>query len=132
MLAMLLQTDFPDHFLIKNYFLISGIYDLREIWKNPAMDENDELKLNNIDVEMLSPILFKEFCRTYKPIIHILYGENDSPRFKVQSTTFGKHLRKFRFQVLQREFDDWDHFEIVEELSSSESEITKYILEYTN
>lgn len=125
---MLLQSDFHNNFLIKNYYLISGIYDLREVWKNPAIDGDQVLKLTDQDVELLSPVLFKDFSHTYKPSIHILYSENDSPSFKKQSLAFAKHLKQFGFEVLEKEFHDWDHFEIVEELSRKESKITEYIL----
>ncbi|KAL5277828.1 AFMID family protein [Megaselia abdita] len=130
LLAMLLKSDFENHCLIKNYFLISGIYDLRPIWKNPAMDGNGELKLNIQTVESLSPVLLKEFCNNHKPLIHILYGENDSPSFKEQSRVFGKYLEKFEIKVLEKEFSEYDHFKIVEELSRKESDITKYIFKY--
>lgn len=130
LLAMLLNEDFQGHSLIKNYFLISGIYDLREIWKNPAMDENEQLKLNEEDVELLSPVLFKEFCKAHKPLLHILYAENDSDSFKGQSVAFRKHVENVGFEVLEKQFDDWDHFEIVEELSRKESRISKYMMKY--
>lgn len=94
------------------------------------MDEKGILKLNEEDVVSLSPILFKEFSRKVKPMVHILFGEHDSPSFKGQSLAFGKFVEKFRFAVSVKKFNKWDHFEIVEELSRAGSDITKYIFNY--
>lgn len=125
LLTFLLGEEFD---LIKQVYLISGVYDLREIWKNPAMDENDTLKLNEKDLVELSPILTRSFSEKFNPIIHILYGEHDSPSFKNQSIAYAEYLKYSGFEVSLEEFPNYDHFEIVEELSRRESRIGEYIL----
>lgn len=129
---MLLEDNFEGSDLIKNYFLISGIYDLREIWKNPAMDSNDLLKLDETSVMELSPILSRSLSSNKDTFIHILYGEHDSPSFKSQSIAYGKFLESLKFNVKVEDFPNWDHFEIVEELSRKESKIIEYIFSYFN
>lgn len=127
---MFLELDIEHEFLIKNYFLISGLYDLREIFRNSPMDGNGQLKLTEEDVKLLSPVLFEDVCKTHKPLVHVLYGENDSPSFKGQSRAFARHLATFGFGVKEKQFQNCDHFEIVEELSRRTSEISNYIFKY--
>ncbi|XP_055849412.1 kynurenine formamidase [Episyrphus balteatus] len=131
LIAMLFQQDcldLPNANLIKDIFLISGIYDLREMRQTNAANPNNVLSLDEESAKRLSPALL-EFSKSAVNIkIHVIFGEHDSEVFKKQSTEFFKQLEKQNLALEYSEVMDHDHFTIIEELRNSESSIMNFIL----
>lgn len=131
LIANLLQKDclnLPNANLIKNLFLISGIYDLRDLRKTQAVNPNNILSLDEKSAEKLSPILF-EFCGVAAEIqICIISGEHDSGAFRQQSRNFFDKLKSNDFRVKFEMLTGYDHFTIIEELRNDESLVMGLIL----
>ncbi|XP_059047471.1 kynurenine formamidase isoform X2 [Achroia grisella] len=95
-------------------FLISGIYDLREVIHTSV---NDAIQLPD---EWAIPMSPQFDCYTHlqrrRTRIYILAGQNDSPTFKRQSREFYEVLHNTcLMQNMYLEIkDDMDHFDIVE------------------
>ncbi|XP_073844065.1 kynurenine formamidase isoform X2 [Musca autumnalis] len=119
--------------LIDHLFLISGLYDLRQLWSLNTTNSNNILGLNaNLAIE-LSP-----FCSTYNDellakyrkqnlCLHLLVGENDSNTFKLQSQNYAHKLMQLNMNVNYRVFRSYDHFDIIEECSNPDSAISRYM-----
>ncbi|CAK1548357.1 unnamed protein product [Leptosia nina] len=95
-------------------FLISGVYDLRELVHTSV---NDAIQL---PAEWAAPLSPQFDCFTHlqarKIRVFILAGQNDSPTFKKQSREFFELLHNTcLMQNMYLEIkDDMDHFDIVE------------------
>ncbi|CAH0747539.1 unnamed protein product [Diatraea saccharalis] len=99
-------------------FLISGVYDLRELLHTSV---NDAVQLPTEWAKPLSPLFdCYSHLHTRKVRLYIIAGQNDSPRFKKQSREFYEHLLDVcLIQNMYLEIkDDFDHFDIVECLSN--------------
>lgn len=115
---MLANADFleslPGSHRLQGAFLVSGVYDLRELIHTTI---NDAVQLPREWAVPLSP-LFDCFThlQTRKVRIYILAGQNDSPTFKKQSREFYELLHNTcLMQNMYLEIKDkMDHFDIVE------------------
>ncbi|XP_041974214.1 kynurenine formamidase isoform X2 [Aricia agestis] len=115
---LLANADFlenaPGSQRLQGAFLISGIYDLREIIHTT---NNDAIQLPEEWAVPMSP-QFDDFThlQARKIRVFILAGQNDSPTFKKQSREFFELLHNTC--LMQNMFleikDDMDHFDIVE------------------
>lgn len=125
--------------IVKSLYLISGIYDLSEARYVPTVNPNNILSLNDSNAVALSPIHFN-FNRWVTaqsdyiiPAIYFYVAANDPPKLIEQShfmnemLTTQYHLSKCRFILM----NNYDHFDIVEELSKSEYIITRTIIDET-
>ncbi|XP_037821137.1 kynurenine formamidase-like [Lucilia sericata] len=121
--------------LIEQIFLISGVYDLRELWCLKSVNPNDILNVNADKAKELSPFcwLFNmDLLAEYQKQglrIHILVGENDSDRFKQQAQEYYNKLRALKLHTEYKEFKAYDHFDIIEECVNPKSSISSYIRE---
>ncbi|KAL4706873.1 hypothetical protein ACJJTC_010107 [Scirpophaga incertulas] len=104
----------PGKELLQGAFLISGVYDLRDLVRTSV---NQALQLPDEWAVSLSP-MFDDYKKLYRRNmrIYIIAGENDSPTFKKQSREFYEHLLKVsRTKNMYLEIKDgMDHFNIVE------------------
>uniref|UniRef100_U5ES04 Putative kynurenine formamidase n=1 Tax=Corethrella appendiculata TaxID=1370023 RepID=U5ES04_9DIPT len=117
--------------LIKNVYLISGIYDLTEIQHLEATNPDNILSLNDKSVQKLSPIYqnYEHYSRRGIKF-HIFVAEYESNVFKEQSKQFCDLLKNDG--IINANYwllEGLDHFNIVENLSDSKYIITKIILE---
>ncbi|XP_018795228.1 PREDICTED: kynurenine formamidase [Bactrocera latifrons] len=130
----LLRLPFVDNTV--SFFLISGVFDLRELWNLPSVNPANILNLDLVSAEELSPICWKldeEFIELAKQIqirIHVLVAENDSETFKGQSLAFTKKLRETGLEIEFKLFEGYDHFDIIENVPVKGSEINTYLLKH--
>jgi len=89
---------------------------------------NTPLHLTNESAKELSAAtkVSKEVNKTVK--IAVIAAENDSPEFIKQAQEFQKWLHSEGFQFSEYKFfKQLDHFDSVEQLAATESELFKYV-----
>ncbi|XP_065356473.1 kynurenine formamidase [Calliphora vicina] len=122
--------------LIDQIYLISGVYDLRELWKLNSCNANNILSLNAENAIELSPLCWlynKDLICEYQKqglMVHVLVGENDSERFKKQAQEYCSKLKELKLEAVYKEFDNYDHYDIIEECANSKSAISRYICKH--
>lgn len=120
--------------LIDQLFLISGLYDLRELYSLQACNPQNILNLNAENAKDLSPICWpynEVLIRKYiqqDVVVHVLVAENDSEVFKKQSNDLHNLFKAAALNVVYKEFEKYDHFDIIEECINRKSDISKYIV----
>ncbi|RNA08989.1 kynurenine formamidase [Brachionus plicatilis] len=132
--SMLLFSDFKriyhvDAFNLKGIISVSGIFDLRPLLET---DINDNLKMDLEESRRLSPMLRSDL-RLHKDVkFLIVYAQNDSPAFHKQSEDFKMHLSKSLGyeNVKSIEIKDFDHFNIIENISRDDFILTKEIYKF--
>ncbi|XP_053959122.1 kynurenine formamidase [Anastrepha ludens] len=128
----LLSLPYADR--ITSFFLISGIFDLRECWSLPSVNPQNILNLNSISAEAMSPISweldthFVEFAKQLKLGIYVIVAENDSETFKGQSLAYARKLANAGLQTEFNILKGYDHFDIIEEVPVKGSLINSYLL----
>lgn len=128
----LLKLPFAEHTV--SFFLISGVFDLRECWNLQSVNPANILSLDLASAEALSPICWKldtkfiEFAKQIQLRIYVLVAENDSKTFKGQSLTFAKKLTEAGLNIEYEIFEGYDHFDIIEQVPVKESLINMYLL----
>lgn len=109
-------------------FLVSGVYDLREIVHTYV---NDAVRLPQEWATSLSP-QFDSYAHLHnrKIRLYVLAGQNDSPTFKKQSREFYALLHNTcPVQYLYLEIkDEMDHFDIVECFIKSDNYLKNLLL----
>lgn len=111
-------------------FLISGVYDLRDLIKTTV---NAPLKLNETTAAAFSPILsnyqhIRDSDVFDKIRVHIIVGKHDSPTFQKQSRDFWKVLQSnFGVDAYLDIMENLDHFDIVEALGELENYLKFFI-----
>lgn len=119
----------PNVSLIKNVFLICGIYDLSEGRKTQEMNPK-ALDLNEKNYLKLSPMLsdfghLKGLSRNLK--VFVIISEFDAPEFVEQ----GKKLAEILEDSIDTEFvfcAGIDHFDVVTRIPEKDFQITKLLL----
>lgn len=112
-------------------FFICGVYDLRELWQLDPVNPNNSFGLNSKSVEDVSPMLWPWLADSTSWTglhAHVLSAENESVTFIEQSRVFAKNLKEAGFNVTFKLFDNYDHFDIIEETFDDNSRITKYLI----
>lgn len=115
--------------LVKNIYLISGIYDVSELRKTQSANRGNILSITDENVETLSPVKqsfdhLKNFNITFDAFV----GGDESPSIQKQSREFIAHLKQSKLQANFHLMDSLDHFNIVEKLSEINYEITQTIV----
>lgn len=128
MLIDILKSE-TNYNLIKQLYLISGIYDLTEL-KNTIINENNLLSISNENLSCLSPIKFDySVWQPFRFSIQIYVAENDSKTFQIQSNDLHKRLREiYQLNSNIQLIEHCDHFDIVEQLTNSNFIITNEII----
>ncbi|XP_075162806.1 kynurenine formamidase isoform X2 [Haematobia irritans] len=125
--------DYQQLHLIDNLFLISGLYDLRQLWSFQSCNPNNILALNDKLAFELSPITWtynKDLIRqslNQRLKVHIIVAENDSEAFKKQSQNYAYTLMQLNMNINFRMFSFYDHFDIIEDCSNRDSVVSCYI-----
>lgn len=133
LITFLLTKDFinriGDKFkLMKNIYLISGVYDLRELKDTKSVNRDNLLSLTDNNVNEMSPILHSfNHLLDYKININCYSGGNESPTLQQQSRDYVALLKVIKHDARFTIVDDMDHFNIVERLSEKTYEITRQI-----
>lgn len=115
--------------LIKNIYLISGVYDVSELRNTKAVNRDNLLSINDENVDDLSPIkhkfdLLKGSCITFD----VFVGSEESPTLQKQSREFVAHLKLAKVSANFHLMDGLDHFNVVEKLSEINYDITQTII----
>ncbi|XP_068151631.1 kynurenine formamidase [Drosophila tropicalis] len=116
---------------VKQLFFICGVYDLRELWPLSEVNPNNILGLNATKSTALSPMLwnYPEFSLWHAggTHLHVLTAQHESVTFIEQSRSFSECLTKAGFPVTFKMFDNYDHFDIIEETAKDDSNISRYL-----
>lgn len=122
--------------IVKSLYLIAGVYDLSEIRFMPGVNPNNILSLDDRNVLKLSPIAFdydkwtELQTNASTTAIHLFIGTNDAPKLIEHSHQLDKLLTTTKMPDHHLiVMNDYDHFNIVEDLSQSEFLITKMIID---
>lgn len=133
LIACTLETDFKLKDLIKHIFLLSGPYDMREIWNLNACRSvthvDNPLHLDDESAARLSPILFKNIVEMYNCKFHVCAAKYDSASFRGQAKAFANVLLSNNCEVISHEFPDNDHLDVAHAMRYEDSDVTKYIFE---
>lgn len=116
---------------VRVVFFISGVYDLRELWKLDPVNPNNIFGLTTESATELSPILWPwpADSPSWSGVqLHVIAAEHESVTFIEQSRVFAKNLEEAGFNVIFKLFDKYDHFDIIEETVIDNSRITSYLL----
>ena len=125
--AMLMTLDWRNYGLSAAPFcaavLISGVYDLRPLVRTSI---NRPLKLNPDTAMILSPQFLTVHATTCGSIpgrLHavVCWGEHETPEFKRQSQDYAAALKSAGLTVSSYEVAGTDHFDIVFDLSNTDS-----------
>lgn len=135
LIASMLQKDFVDYIgaekfkLLKNIFLISGIYDLNELKDTKCANRDNLLSLTDSNVTALSPAKWNfDHLKAFAIKFATFVGGDESPTLQQQSADFGKVLSSSGLNASFKKIENVDHFNIVQKLSENDYEITKTIL----
>jgi len=118
---MMLQTPWSTYIkdykrnVIKGLCAVSGIYDLQPL---VATYVNEPLNMNIEEARENSPLLLS--LPSPVPVI-IAYGDNETNAFKQQSLIIADKLRTAGFEVLLKEIDERNHFNVIVDLNDSSS-----------
>lgn len=115
--------------LIKNIYLISGVYDVSELRSTKVVNRNNLLSITDDNVVALSPIKQKyDHLKGFGITFNVYVGSDESPTFQKQSREFVAHLKMAKLHANFHLMNDLDHFNIVEKLSEINYNITQTII----
>lgn len=115
--------------LIKNIYLISGVYDVSELRNTKVVNRNNLLSITDDNVAALSPVKQSyEHLKASGITFNVYVGGDESPTFQRQSREFVAHLKMARVHANYHLINDLDHFNIVEKLSEINYNITQTII----
>jgi arylformamidase len=104
-------------------FLISGLYDLRQV---PALSVNTILGLTNFSARRNSPLLGIEF-HVKAPVV-LAAAEYETSEFRAQSDDMGNRLRHWGVDVHQFTIANCGHFTVLDSILGSDCEaMNKFI-----
>lgn len=115
--------------LLKNVYLISGIFDVSELRKTDAVNRENLLSITDDNVNELSPVKGNfTHLQKYSLVVDAFVGGDESPTIQKQSREFIAHLKKEKLQANFNLIEGLDHFYIVEKLSEINYEISQKII----
>lgn len=130
LVSTLLGIDYKHKNLVKHYILISGVYDLTEIWETKTCSSisgvNNPLGLTAETMKANSPVYYSRFTK-HLADFHLIYGKYETPSCHGHAEAFKKVLETHNFKVHQYEFPTYDHFDIAHSMKDEDSPITQYI-----
>lgn len=115
--------------LLKNIYLISGIFDVSELRNTEVLNLENLLSITDENVQQLSPVKldFKHLTK-YDLVFDAYVGSDESPTFQKQSREFVAHLKKEKLHANYHLMEGLDHYSIVEKLSEISYEITQKVI----
>lgn len=115
--------------LLKNIYLISGIYDVSELRKTTSVNRDNILSITDENLDFLSPVKHQfGHLQDYSIFFDIYVGSDESPTLQKQSREFAAHLKMAKLHAKYHLIADVDHFSITENLSTKDYEITQTII----
>lgn len=104
--------------LVKDIYLLSGVYDIKPLQFTNAVNKNNLLGLCEHDETNISPIYDRLQSINLVTNIYVHVGSDESNEFKKQSIDYFEKLKKTGYKCMFRLITDCDHFQIVEELKT--------------
>lgn len=130
LVSSILDTSYTHKDLVKNFVLISGVFDLTETWNTKACSSisgiENPLGLNEVTARKFSPMYYTKFA-SFPAEFHLLTGKYEAASFYGLSKAFKLVLEANGFKVSQHVFPNYDHFDIVHSMKDEDSEITDYL-----
>lgn len=115
--------------LLKNIYMISGIYDVSELRNTTAVNRDNILSITDENVDFLSPMKHQfGHLQDYSIYFDAYVGSDESPTLQKQSRQFIAHLKLAKLHAKYHLVADADHFNITEKLSQKDYEITQTII----
>lgn len=115
--------------LLKNIYLISGVYDLSELRNTKSVNRDNLLSIDDGNVEALSPLKQSfDHLKSYNIVFDAFVGSDESPTLQRHSREFIAHLKLAKLQANFQLMEGLDHFSIVEKLSEINYDITQKII----
>ncbi|KAF5278651.1 hypothetical protein FQA39_LY00693 [Lamprigera yunnana] len=119
----LLPND--DKNILKGVFLFSGLFDLIPLQKSYV---NITLNLDDKEAKKFSP-QYNAICTSHSTFFQVMVGEYDTTLYIEQSREFSKKLNNDGFKSEFIVIKNVDHFNLVENLSSDDYEISKLLIQ---
>jgi len=115
--------------LVKNIYLISGVYDVSELRTAKSVNRDNLLSIDDGNVEALSPLKQSfEHLKSYNVVFDAFVGGDESPTIQRHSREFIAHLKQSKIQANFHLMEGLDHFDVVEKLSEINYDITQKII----
>uniref|UniRef100_A0A7G3AHR6 Putative kynurenine formamidase n=1 Tax=Lutzomyia longipalpis TaxID=7200 RepID=A0A7G3AHR6_LUTLO len=116
----------PHQHLIQDVYLLSGVYDIRELRHTKAANNGNILSITDDNVVTLSPAL-ADYGHLAGTSAHftVVVTENESQSYKKISQDMKDALAKGTENVKLILLPNRDHFDIVEQLNDKDAELTK-------
>lgn len=116
--------------LVKNIYLISGVYDVSELRNTESANRDNLLSISDENAASLSPVKqsfdqLKNFNITFDAFV----GGDESPTLQRQSREFVAHLKQTKLHANFHLMDGLDHFNIAEKLSEINYDVTQKIIQ---
>uniref|UniRef100_A0A182YFY2 Kynurenine formamidase n=2 Tax=Anopheles stephensi TaxID=30069 RepID=A0A182YFY2_ANOST len=134
MLDQLFQSAVGEELLLlKDVYLISGVYDVQELRYTNSVNRDNLLAINDQNAKRLSPLLasydhLRSVSEQGALKFHVYVAQHDSDVFREMSSKMYDRLRSFGLSCDLHVLPNLDHFDIVEQLASSDYTITSAIL----
>ncbi|XP_055710900.1 kynurenine formamidase [Phlebotomus papatasi] len=123
-------SKLPHKDLIRDVYLLSGVFDLREVRYTEVANSGNILSITDNNVEELSPVLADFYHLALHPVHFIIVvTTNESKSYFKMSEDMRDTLLKGTNHVKLHLLPNRDHFDIVEQLNDQEAELTEIILE---
>ncbi|XP_307845.5 kynurenine formamidase [Anopheles gambiae] len=141
LIASMLDRPFMDAVgeelaLLKDVYLISGVYNVQELRYTKSVNKDNLLGINDANAKSLSP-LYASY-EHLRPIVeqqqggalrfHVYVAEHDSDVFREMAVKMSELLRSYGMRCDLSVLPGLDHFDIVEKLASADYTITAAIL----
>ena len=125
--AMLASTNwigegFPTVPQIDSVLALSGVYDLNPIL---FLKKNKEIRLNQEEVELFSPILF---AGKMNAPLNVVVGSNEGNEFIRQAKVFAQKVKSFGLPCENMILEQTNHFSILDHFSSDQSLLWKTVI----
>jgi len=122
-----------DHEIFGGFFLISGVYDLIPIVSTYV---NEPLRMTTSIAKKQSP-LHRDSNDYWLALKHVpilcVHAQYDPPAFHDQNRQYGSYLEKIGFDNVKIiQLNDFDHFNVIEQLEKRDQPLTTMILKLIN
>ena len=111
------------------FFLVSGVFDLCPLVPTYV---NKPLGLTTSTARQVSPLHrpSEDYWSALKHVpILCVHGEHDPPTFREQNRSYGSYLTRLGYTHVQTlQLDNFDHFDLIEQLENRDQPLTTLIL----
>ncbi|CAF2748805.1 unnamed protein product [Rotaria sp. Silwood2] len=122
-----------DHQIFGGFFLISGVFDLIPLVSTYV---NKPLNMTISTAKNQSP-LHRDSNDYWSALKHVpilcIDAQHDAPSFHDQNRQYGSYLQKIGFDNVKiMQLDNYDHFDLIEQLDNKDQPLTAMILTLIN